>query len=73
MFPSLKITDRFLIGVISFVLNYVADFTEIFRDGLKSIDKNQLEAIKVLQIPRFTAMLKIVLLQMFKLCLPSVC
>ena len=73
MFPSLKITDRFLIGVISFVLNYAAYFTEIFRGGLKSIDKNQLEAIKVLQIPKFTAIFKIILPQMFKVCLPSVC
>ena len=73
MFPNLKITDRFLIGVISFVLNYAAYFTEIFRGGLKSIDKNQLEAIKVLQIPKFTAIFKIILPQMFKVCLPSVC
>ena len=73
MFPSLKITDRFLIGVISFVLNYAAYFTEIFRGGLKSVDKSQLEAIKVLQIPKSTAIFKIVLPQMFKVCLPSVC
>lgn len=73
MFPNLKITDRFLIGVTSFVLNYAAYFTEIFRGGLKSIDKNQLEAIKVLQIPKFTAIFKIILPQMFKVCLPSVC
>lgn len=73
MFPNLKITDRFLIGVTSFVLNYAAYFTEIFRGGLKSIDKNQLEAIKVLQIPKFTAIFKIILPQMFKVCLPPVC
>lgn len=73
MFPNLKITDRFLIGVTSFVLNYAAYFTEIFRGGLKSIDKNQLEAIKVLQIPKSTAIFKIILPQMFKVCLPSVC
>lgn len=73
MFPNLKITDRFLIGVTSFVLNYAAYFTEISRGGLKSIDKNQLEAIKVLQIPKFTAIFKIILPQMFKVCLPSVC
>ena len=35
--------------------------------------KNQLEAIRVLQIPKFTAIFKIILPQMFKVCLPSVC
>ena len=73
IFPSLRLTDRFLIGACSFILNYTAYFTEIFRGGLKSIDKGQTEAIKALQIPKFKAIFKIILPQMFKVCLPAVC
>ena len=73
IFPGLKITNRFLIGVLAFVLNYAAYYTEIFRGGLKSIDIGQYEAIKVLQITKFKATCKIILPQVLKVCLPSIC
>lgn len=73
LLPNLKITDRFLVGTISFVLNYAAYFAEIFRGGLKSIDKEQLETIKILQIPKLKAIFKIILPQVFKVCMPSIC
>ena len=73
IFPKLQINDRFLIGIIAFVLNYAAYFTEIFRGGIKSINKGQFEAIKILKIPKMKAIFKILLPQIFKVCLPSVC
>ena len=65
--------DRFLVGVIAFVLNYVAYFAEIFRGGIKNIDRGQFESIKVLKIPKTKAIFKIIIPQMLRVCLPSMC
>jgi len=70
---GLKFNDRFLIGAIAFILNYAAYFAEIFRGGLKSIGKGQYEAIQVLQIPRLKAIKKIIVPQVLKVSLPSLC
>ena len=73
MFPNLQMNDRFLVGVIAFVLNYVAYFAEIFRGGIKNVDKGQFESIKVLKIPKIKAMFRIIIPQMLRVCLPSIC
>lgn len=73
IFPSLQINDRFFVGVIAFVLNYAAYFAEIFRGGIKNIDKGQLESIKVLKIPKAKAIFRIIIPQMLRVCLPSIC
>ena len=70
---GLKFNDRFLIGAIAFILNYAAYFAEIFRGGLKSIGKGQYEAVQVLQIPRLKAIKKIIIPQVLKVSLPSLC
>lgn len=73
IFKGFSIKDRFLIGLFAFVVNYAAYFVEIFRGGYKSIDKGQFDAIKVLDIPKNRAVFKIILPQMFNVCLPSLC
>ena len=73
IFPNFAIKDRFLIGIIAFILNYAAYFAEIFRGGFKSVEKGQFDAINVLKIPKIRAMFMIILPQMFNVCLPSLC
>ena len=73
LFPNFPVNDRFLIGSVAFIFNYAAYFAEIFRGGLKGIDKGQWEAIKVLQIPSLKAIFKIIIPQAFRICLPSIC
>ncbi len=73
IFKDFFIKDRFLIGLFAFVINYAAYFVEIFRGGYKSIDKGQFDAIKVLDIPKNRAVFRIILPQMFNVCLPSLC
>ena len=73
LFPGLILKNRFLVGLITFILNYAAYFAEIFRGGLLSISVGQFEAIEVLQIPKIKAIFKIVMPQMFQVCLPAIC
>ena len=74
MMPKIQLSNsRFLMGSIAFILNYAAYFAEIFRGGLKSIDKGQFEAIQVLKIPKSKALFKIIIPQAFRVCIPSVC
>ncbi len=64
--------DRFTAGAAAFVLNYAAYYAEIFRGGLLSIDKGQYEAAKVLGMTEMQTKFKIILPQMFRVCLPAV-
>ncbi len=64
--------DRFPAACIAFGLNYAAYFAEIFRGGLLAIDKGQYEAAKVLGLTRGQTMLRVVIPQMIRVCLPSV-
>lgn len=73
LFPGLVLKNRFLVGLIAFILNYAAYFAEIFRGGLNSINRGQFEAISILQIPKFKALRKIIIPQIMKICLPSIC
>ncbi|MDR3073012.1 MAG: amino acid ABC transporter permease [Clostridiales Family XIII bacterium] len=55
---------------VTFIINYAAYFTEIFRAGIQSIGKGQYEAAKALGMrPRLT-MQRIILPQAVKLILP---
>lgn len=65
--------DRFTAACIAFVLNYAAYFCEIFRGGIKSIDPGQYEAAQVLGLSRFQTTLRIVIPQMIKVAIPSIC
>ncbi|KYH34279.1 inner membrane amino-acid ABC transporter permease protein YecS [Clostridium tepidiprofundi DSM 19306] len=63
----------FTAAAITFVLNYAAYFTEIFRAGLNSIDKGQYEAANVLGMNYFQTMVRIIIPQTFKRVIPPVC
>ena len=64
--------DRFPAAIIAFTLNYAAYFGEIFRSGIKDIDKGQLEASKILDLSKWFTFKKIILPQSFKKTLPSI-
>ena len=62
---------RFESALLSFVLNYTAYYSEIFRGGIQSINRGQYEAASVLGLSRGLTMRKIVIPQVFKIVLPS--
>ena len=65
--PIVGITfDRFTAAILAFVLNYGAYFGEIFRGGIKSIDKGQYEAAEVLGFSPFKTFIRIILPQVIK-------
>lgn len=55
---------------ITFVINYAAYFTEIFRAGIQSIDKGQYEAAHALGMTPWGTMKRIVLPQAVKVIIP---
>lgn len=55
---------------ITFILNYAAYFTEIFRAGIQSIDKGQYEAAKALGMNYRQTMRRIIIPQAVKVILP---
>ena len=59
-----------LAAYITFVINYGAYFTEIFRGGIQSIDKGQYEAAKALGMNYRTTMRRIIIPQAIKVVLP---
>ena len=59
-------------SIITFVLNYVAYFAEIYRGGINGIDRGQYEAAKALGLSKMQTMVGIVLPQTMKIILPPV-
>lgn len=55
---------------LTFVVNYAAYFTEIFRAGIQSIDRGQYEAAKALGLTYGQTMKRIVIPQGIKVVLP---
>ncbi len=66
------IFDRFTAACIAFCMNYAAYFAEIFRGGLLAIDKGQYEAAKVLGLTKIETMIRVVIPQMIRVCLPAI-
>ena len=60
------ITGAFAIGIISGAYS-----TEVFRGAVKSIDKGQFEAAKVLGLSKFVQFYKIILPQVLRLAIPN--
>lgn len=58
--------DRFLAVLIAFVINYACYFSEIFRGGIDSISKGQIEAGQVLGMTKTQIFFRIVLMQVIK-------
>jgi polar amino acid transport system permease protein len=57
-------------ALITFVFNYAAYFTEIFRAGIQSIGKGQYEASRALGMSHWLMMRRIILPQAVKIILP---
>ncbi len=71
LIPGLRF-ERFTAAALTFVLNYGAYFTEIFRGGIQSIEKGQYEASRVLGMSYGKTMVRIILPQTVKRVLPPV-
>ncbi|WP_407929283.1 amino acid ABC transporter permease [Clostridium hydrogenum] len=59
-------------GIIAISLNAGAYMSEIFRGGIMSIDKGQMEAARSLGVPYRTSMVKIIFPQAIKVMIPSI-
>ena len=63
---------RFTTAILAFVINYTAYFADIFRSGLKSIDKGQWEAGQMLGISKPVLFFKVILPQTIRTVIPAV-
>ena len=59
-------------GTIALAMNCGAYMAEIFRAGIESIDKGQMEAARSLGLPYGTSMRRVILPQAFKVMIPSI-
>ncbi|MDD6919611.1 MAG: amino acid ABC transporter permease [Eubacteriales bacterium] len=59
-------------AILTFTLNYAAYFAEIYRGGIKSIDKGQYEAAFALGVSKKQTLFDIILPQTMKAILPPV-
>lgn len=66
------VLQRFPAAMIGFVINYAAYFAEIFRGGLKSVDKGQFEASHVLGLTKTQTLTRIVFPQLMRVAMPSI-
>jgi polar amino acid transport system permease protein len=62
--------SREMATYVTFVINYAAYFTEIFRAGIQSIDRGQYEAAKALGMNFRMTMRRIIIPQAIKVILP---
>lgn len=69
--PKLTISSGFTAALLTFVLNYAAYFTEIFRGGIESIDKGQYEASKAMGFSYWQTMLYIIFPQTVRRVIPT--
>jgi len=70
--PVLGITlEPFPAAALTFIVNYGAYFTEIFRGGIESINEGQYEAAKVLGMNYRQTMSRIIIPQTVKRILPA--
>lgn len=63
--------DSFTAGLITLSLNAAAYMSEIFRGGIDAVPAGQVEASRSLGLSGTRTMLKVVLPQAFKICIPS--
>ncbi len=63
----------FMAAVTTYVFNYAAYFTEIYRGGIQSIDKGQYEVSKALGMSYWQMMGKVILPQTVRRVLPATC
>lgn len=63
----------FTAAALTFIINYSAYLTEIYRAGIESIDKGQYEASKALNMNYFQTMKRIILPQVVRRTIPPTC
>lgn len=63
----------FTAAALTFVINYSAYLTEIYRAGIESIDKTQYEAARALNMNYFQTMRRIILPQAVRRTIPPTC
>ena len=61
---------RFLASAVAFILNYACYFSEIYRGGIQSVPRGQMEAGQVLGLSGKQIFFKVTLLQMIKRIVP---
>lgn len=65
--------NRFLAAAIAFTVNYACYFSEIYRGGIESIEPGQHEAGKALGMRKGQVFLFVILPQVIKNVIPSMC
>ena len=70
-FLWIVLKDPFYCGVLALVINTIAYTTEIFRGGIQSVTKGQIESCKSLGMGRVVMYLKIILPCAFRQALPG--
>ena len=70
-FLWIVLKDPFFCGILALVINTVAYTAEIFRGGIQSVTKGQIESCKSLGMSRFIMYIKIILPCAFRQALPG--
>lgn len=65
--------DSMTASIVTFVCNYTAYFSEIYRGGISSIEHGQYEAAQALGLSRWKSMRLVILPQALQRVLPPVC
>lgn len=66
-------TNSTMVAIVAFGINSGAYVAEIFRGGIMSVDKGQFEAGRSLGFNYIQTMIYIIIPQMFKIVLPTLC
>ncbi|MDD4010798.1 MAG: amino acid ABC transporter permease [Sphaerochaetaceae bacterium] len=64
--------DRFTAVIIAFTINYAAYFAEIYRGGMQTLHKGQIEAAASLGLSKWQSFVYVIVPQVFKIVLPSI-
>jgi len=70
VFDEPLFTDRFLAALVTFVINYAAYFSEIYRGGIEGVPRGQYEAGQVLGLKKSQIFFRITLMQVVKRIIP---
>ncbi len=65
--------SAFAAAAVTFIINYGAYLTEIYRSGIESIDKGQYEAAKALNMSYFQTMRRVIIPQVVRRTIPPTC
>lgn len=76
LFPNFRhgsfFTSEIIACLVALIINSSAYVSEILRSGIQAVDKGQMEAARAIGLTKWQALLKIVIPQGIKNCLPSI-